>query len=230
MTIAYPASSNSLDIDGVYPPQHDSQLLIDCLEKTELAPGRRVLDFCTGSGVVAIAAAELGAASVIALDICPRAVRCSQGNAVYAGVDIDVSEGSCSSALDYAPFDLIVSNPPYVPTPPAGDTDVIPITAGPARAWDAGVDGRLVLDQLCESAAGLLDAGGSLLLVQSALSGVEKSLNLLRSTGLDAEVIASQVIPFGPVLSARAGWLTVTGQIKRGCRTEELVVIRADKP
>lgn len=188
------------------------------------------MDFCTGSGVVAIAAAELGAASVIALDICPRAVRCSQGNAVYAGVDIDVCEGSSSSALDYAPFDLIVSNPPYVPTPPAGDTDVIPITAGPARAWDAGVDGRLVLDPLCESAAGLLDAGGSVLLVQSALSGVEKSLNSLRSTGLEAEVIAYQLIPFGPVLSARAGWLTVTGQIKRGCRTEELVVIRADKP
>ena len=76
-------TSNSLDIDSVYPPQHDSQLLIDSLEKTELTPGRRVLDFCTGSGVIAIAAAELGAASVIALDICPRAVRCSQGNAVY---------------------------------------------------------------------------------------------------------------------------------------------------
>ena len=68
-----------------------------------------------------------------------------------------------------------------------------------------------------------------MLLVQSALSGVEKSLNSLRSTGLEAEIIASRVIPFGPVLSARAGWLTVTGQIKRGCRTEELVVIRADK-
>jgi release factor glutamine methyltransferase len=47
---------------------------------------------------------------------------------------------------------------------------------------------------------------------------------------LEAEVVAYQVIPFGPVLSARAGWLTATGQIKRGCRTEELVVIRADKP
>jgi release factor glutamine methyltransferase len=69
-----------------------------------------------------------------------------------------------------------------------------------------------------------------MLLVQSALSGVEKSLNSLRATGLEAEVIAHQAIPFGPVLSARAGWLTVTGQIKRGCRTEELVVIRADKP
>jgi release factor glutamine methyltransferase len=123
-----------------------------------------------------------------------------------------------------------VSNPPYVPTPRTGDTDVIPLTAGPARAWNAGVDGRMVLDPLCESAAGLLDVGGSLLMVQSTLAGVDKSLESLRSTGLNAEVVAAHTIPFGPVLSARAGWLEVTGQIERGCRTEELVVIRADKP
>jgi release factor glutamine methyltransferase len=230
VTIAYPVPFDSLNIDGVYPPQHDSQLLIDTLEKTELAQGRRVLDLCTGSGVVAIAAAEFGAASVTAFDICPHAVRCSRGNAVHAGVVIDVREGSCPGALDHAPFDVIVSNPPYVPTPPAGDTEVIPMTAGPARAWNAGVDGRLVLDPLCESAASLLAAGGSMLLVQSTLSGVENSVNALRATGLDAEVIASQLVPFGPVLSARVGWLEVTGMIQKGCRTEELVVIRADKP
>jgi release factor glutamine methyltransferase len=149
---------------------------------------------------------------------------------VHAGVEIEVREGSYSGALDYAPFDVIVSNPPYVPTPPAGDTDVIPMTAGPARAWNAGVDGRLVLDPLCESAASMLTSGGSMLLVQSTLSGVDQSLESLQSTGLDAEVIASQCIPFGPVLSARAGWLEVTGRIQKGCRTEELVVIRADKP
>lgn len=230
MTTAYNAPSKSLDVDGVYPPQQDSQLLIESLRKTGLARGRKVLDVCTGSGVVAIAASECGAASVVAFDICPRAVSCSRGNAVGAGVDVDVREGSWSSALDYAPFDLIVSNPPYVPTPPAGTSNVIPLTAGPSRAWDAGIDGRLVLDPLCESAAGLLDAGGSLLLVHSALAGVDKSLASLRSTGMRAEVIAAQRIPFGPVLSARVGWLEVTGQIKRGCRTEELVVIRADKP
>lgn len=230
MTTAYSDGRNSLDIEGVYPPQHDSQLLIDTLRETGLVRGRRVLDLCTGSGVVAIAAAESDAASVIALDICPRAVSCTRGNAAYAGVSIDVLEGSWSQAMDYAPFDLIVSNPPYVPTPPAGDTDVIPLTAGPARAWNAGIDGRMVIDPLCESVAGMLDVGGTLLMVQSALSGVDKSLESLRSTGLDAEAVAAQTIPFGPVLSARARWLEVTGQIERGCRTEELVVIRADKP
>jgi release factor glutamine methyltransferase len=88
----------------------------------------------------------------------------------------------------------------------------------------------LVLDPLCKSASRLLSAAGSMLLVQSVLSGVETSLITLRSTGLDAEVIASQCVPFGPVLSARAGWLEATGRIQKGCRTEELVVVRADKP
>jgi release factor glutamine methyltransferase len=230
VTIAYTAPRDSLDVDGVSPPQHDSLLLIDILEGAALAQGRRVLDLCTGSGVIAIAAAALGAASVTAFDICPRAVRCSRGNAVHAGVDVDVREGSWAGALDCAPFEVIVSNPPYVPTPPVPDPAVIPLTVGPAWAWDAGIDGRLVLDPLCRSASGLLAAGGSMLLVQSALSGVEKSLDSLRLTGLDAEVIASQWVPFGPVLSARAGWLEATGRIQKGCRTEELVVIRADKP
>jgi release factor glutamine methyltransferase len=78
--------------------------------------------------------------------------------------------------------------------------------------------------------ARLLCDGGSLLLVQSAFAGVRRSLDLLRATGLDAKVIASQRIPFGPVLSARAEWMERTGRVRRGCREEELVVIRADKP
>lgn len=230
MTVTFPAPSDSLDFNGVYPPQTDSMLLIDTLQRTELATGRRLLDLCTGSGVVAIAAAALGAASVTAFDICPHAVRYSRANAIHAGVEIDVREGPWTCALDCAPFDVIVSNPPYVPTPPGGDVELIPQFAGPAWAWNAGLDGRMVLDPLCSSASGLLADGGSMLLVQSALAGVEHSLDALRSTGLNARVIASQWIPFGPVLSARAGWLEVTGQIESGCRTEKLVVIRADKP
>jgi release factor glutamine methyltransferase len=229
LTIAFCPPSDSLDVDGVYPPQHDSLLLIDALHRAELAFGRRVLDLCTGSGVVAIAAAAMGAASVTAFDICPQAVRCSRGNATGAGVDVDVHQGSWAAALDLAPFDLVVANPPYVPTPSGGSRVVMPSSAGPARAWDAGLDGRTVLDPLCGSAAGLLTEGGRMLVVHSALAGVGRSLELLRSSGLDARVLASQRIPFGPVLAARADWLELTGMIEAGCRTEELVVIQADK-
>ena len=230
MTTTYPARGESLVAERVYQPQYDSYLLVDTMRRTGLIPRRRVLDLCTGSGFVAIAAAEMGCASVTAFDICPHAVSFSRGNAAGAGVDVDVRQGSWVKALDHGPFDVVVSNPPYVPTPPVDDTDAIPSVAGPSWAWNAGADGRLVLDPLCESAPKLLHDGGSLLLVHSALAGVRQTLDTLRSAGMSADVVARQFIPFGPVLTKRADWLEATGQITRGCRQEELVVIRADKP
>ncbi len=133
-------------------------------------------------------------------------------------------------ALACAPFDLVLSNPPYVPTPPDGVGDSLPPQAGPSWAWNAGSDGRLVLDPLCKAASKLLCKGGSMLLVQSAFADVGRTLDALRAGGLAADVVASQWIPFGPVLSARAKWLEDTGRIRRGCREEELVVVRGDKP
>jgi release factor glutamine methyltransferase len=205
-------------------------LLVRAMQHSGLISGRRVLDLCTGSGFVALAAAEMGCASVTAFDICPHAVHSTLGNAAMAGVDIDVREGSWIAALRCAPFDVVVSNPPYVPTPLEADIEAVSPGLGPSWAWNAGPNGRLVLDPLCASASNLLSDSGSLLLVQSALAGVQRSLDCLRSTGLDAEVVASEWIPFGPVLSERADWLEEIGLLRRGCREEELVVIRADKP
>jgi len=213
---------------GVYVPQQDSHLLIDAMADTGLAGRRRVLDLCTGSGVVAIAAAELGADSVTAFDICPRAVRCSRANARAAGADVQVRHGPWSGALACEPFDLVVSNPPYVPSPLGGGP--IPAAGGPEWSWNGGVDGRIILDPLCRTAGTLLRRGGSLLLVQSVLADIGRSLRMLRHSGLQADIVADRWIPFGPVLSARAGWLERTGRMPRGCREEQLVVIRADKP
>ncbi len=199
------------------------------MQYSGLIPGRRVLDLFTGSGFVAIAAAEMGCASVTAFDICPHAVNSTQGNAIVAAVDIDVREGSWIGALSCAPFEVVVANPPYVPTPPQDDIDMVSPGVGPSWAWNAGTDGRRVLDPLCASAANLLCDGGSMLLVQSALAGIYRSLDYLRSTGLDAEIVASERIPFGPVLTQRASWLEEIGLVPPGCREEELLVIRADK-
>jgi release factor glutamine methyltransferase len=216
--------------EGVYAPQEDSRLLIDVMEKTGLAMGRRVADLCTGSGVVAVTAAQQGASAVTAFDICARAVRCARVNAVCAAVDVDVHLGSWARAVEFAPFDLIVCNPPYVPYDPNAYSPLLPSTIEPARAWDAGYDGRLVLDPLCGTVSDLLAHGGSLLLVQSEFADPRRTLAALSSAGLDAEVIAWQWIPFGPVLTSRAEWLEEIGRLDPGRREEELLVIRADKP
>ncbi|WP_055405864.1 HemK2/MTQ2 family protein methyltransferase, partial [Mycobacterium sp. UM_11] len=209
MTTTYPGPAVSA-VANVYQPQEDSRLLVEVMWESGLISGRRVLDLCTGSGFVAIAAAEMGGEDVTAFDICPNAVGCSRGNAAAAGVNVDVRKGTWSDALDCAPFDVVVSNPPYVPTPPGGDTEHISPSAGPSWAWNAGVDGRTVLDPLCEAAPKLLCDGGSLLLVHSALAGVQQSLDSLKWAGMDAEVVASKWIPFGPVMTARATWLELS--------------------
>jgi release factor glutamine methyltransferase len=216
--------------EGVYTPQADSQLLIDVMEKTGLARGHRVADLCTGSGVAVIAAYEQGATEVTAFDICPHAVHCARINAAAAGFDVAVHLGSWARAIEFGPYDLIVCNPPYVPHDSSVDGVALPADLGPSVAWDAGYDGRQVLEPLAAAAKDLLADGGTLLLVQSEFAVPRQTLAGLASSGLDAEVIAWQWIPFGPVLSSRAQWLEETGRLEPGRREEELLVIRADKP
>jgi release factor glutamine methyltransferase len=86
-----------------------------------------------------------------------------------------------------------------------------------------------VLNPLCDSAPELLAAGGTILIVQSELADTEQSLRRLRGGGLRAEVVLSQLIPFGPVLRARASWMESIGMLPVGRREEEIVVIRAEK-
>lgn len=232
MTTAYPYEGDSRLVtmvpDGVYAPREDSRLLVETMDKTALALGSRVADLCTGSGVAAINAAAQGASRVAAFDICPKAVRCARTNADIAGVTVDVHLGSWARAAEFAPFDLVVCNPPYVPHNP--ESSPLPSALGPARAWDAGSDGRLVLDPLCEAVPGLLADGGSLLLVQSEFADPRKTLEALSAAGLDADIVAWEWIPFGPVLNQRAEWLEEQGLLQPGRREEELLVIRADKP
>lgn len=229
MTTAYNDWDAPAVAEGVYAPQEDSQLLIDIMDKTGLAVGRRVADLCTGSGVVAIAAADQGAAEVTAFDISPRAAHFARQQVSRAGVDVSVHLGSWARAAEFGPYDLVVCNPPYLPHDPSIEEPELPSHIGPPRAWDAGYDGRLVLDPLCASIRDLLAPGGTMLLVQSEFASPRQTLAALAGSGLDAEILAYQWIPFGPVLSARAQWLEDTGRLDPGRREEELVVIRADK-
>jgi release factor glutamine methyltransferase len=225
LTIAVPGLCESVVADvGVYAPQEDSWLLIETMQRTTPVEGRRVLDLCTGSGVLAVAAAQLGAADVTALDICPRAVQCSRNNASAAGVTIDARQGTLSDALVEPRFDVVLCNPPYVPVTPA-----IAAPVGPAQAWDAGNDGRLVLDPLCTAAPRLLADRGTILIVQSEFADVNRTVDMLKGGGLDAEVVLWQWIRFGPVLMSRANWLEETGLLDIGRRAERLAVVQAEK-
>lgn len=84
-----------------------------CLEALEehLSRGARVLDLGTGSGILAIAAAKLGASAVLALDTDPLAVKIAKENVQANGVSktVEVKEGSLEMARGSL-FDMIVVN------------------------------------------------------------------------------------------------------------------------
>lgn len=211
---------------GVYGPQGDSRLLHDALRKASVPVGARVLDVCTGTGLIAVEAARLGARQVQAVDTCYRAVLNARCNARLHRLPVRVEHGDFrSSRATERRYDVVTANPPYVPGPASADAE-----RGRARAWNAGPDGRRYLDLLCAMAPRLLTADGMMLLVHSTLCGPQRTLRLLGEAGLKASVVARRWQPFGPVLTARAGWLTEQGMIDPGQTEEELVVIRADRP
>lgn len=206
---------------GVYRPQGDTRLLASCVRRERLDASGRVLDLCTGTGAVALVAARTGA-RVTAVDVSARAVATAWVNARLHRRRIRLHRGDLLAPVADGRFDLITANPPYVPVDPAAGAG----GRGAALAWDAGPDGRLVLDRICRTAPGLLAAGGVLLLVQSALADVPATLALLRGAGLRVEVAARRRQAFGPVMIARAGLFERRGLIRPGEREEELVVVR----
>ncbi|MCK9250634.1 MAG: methyltransferase [Solirubrobacteraceae bacterium] len=223
LDLAPPTAARLHVLPGVYRPAEDTWLLARALER-EALDGADVLDLCTGSGAIAVAAAGAGA-RVSAVDLSRRAVLCARLNLRRRGARGRVRRGRLFDAAPRGPFDVITANPPYVPTGSRGGPP-----RGRSRAWDAGRDGRDVLDRICDEAPGRLRPGGRLLVVQSALADASRTVARLRRAGLDASIDARARIPFGPVLREREATLRRCGLLDPHERDEEIVVVRGRRP
>ncbi|MFC5959622.1 HemK2/MTQ2 family protein methyltransferase [Streptomyces pratens] len=215
---------NLWTLPGVYAPQADTHLLAQALHTEGVTADTDVLDVCTGSGALAVLAARTGA-RVTATDISWRAVMTARMNALRAGHRVRVRRGDLTGPVARQRFDVVVSNPPYVPAPHAHR----PRRHRPAVAWDAGRGGRQAVDRICAHARDVLRPHGVLLMVHSGLCGVEETLRQLTDSGLRCSVADRSYVPFGPVLTERLPWLRAQGLIGAGEDKEELVVIRAER-
>ncbi len=208
---------------GVYRPQADTHFVAALLRHEGLTLDRHVLDLCSGTGALAIAAAEGGAATVTAVDLSFRSTIATWVNTRRRGCPIRVHHGDLYAPVRGQLFDVIITNPPYVPAP----TDELPRHRA-ARCWDAGPDGRALIDRICAGAPAALSATGTLALVQSEVTGVDETMHKLRTVGLRPHVAARMRNPFGPVLRARAPMLRERGLLG-GRNDEELVLIVAER-
>jgi release factor glutamine methyltransferase len=209
-----------MTLPGVFRPRPDSWMLARHL-RAQLRPGASVLDVCTGSGAIAVAAALGGAGAVTAVDVSRRAVLTARINARLNGVRVRALRGDLFAPVAGERFDFVVSNPPYLPA----EGDALP-SRGPARAIDAGTDGRVLLDRVCAGAAAHLNPGGCVMLVHSGVIGLEPTVAALEASGLSIDVLERRRGPLGPLLAARAPMLEARGMLAPGEREEEIVVVR----
>ena len=127
----------------------------------------RILELGTGSGAIAVAlASELPQAEIVATEIAPAALQIARRNASRNGVSnaIRFLQGDLFTALDQElekEFDLIVSNPPYIPRGEIVHLEAEVSRWEPRAALDGGVDGLDFYRRIIEEAPGYLRQGGA---------------------------------------------------------------------
>ncbi len=152
--------------------------LASVLDHQRIPPGSQVLELGTGSGIIAIAAAQL-TQHITAVDINPEAVRCARINAQTNGVSdrIDVRLGDLFEPVQDERFDTILFNPPFYRGEPKDMLD---------HAWRS----TDVAERFACEVPQHLNPGGQALVVLSTDGEQERFLETFRRHGLRIEVIA----------------------------------------
>lgn len=122
-----------------------------------------VLDLCTGSGAIAVAVAKNTAAKVCASDISEGALQVARANALNVGADIAFLKSDLFDGIE-GRFDVIVSNPPYIPTADIATLDEKVKGFEPMLALDGGDDGLKFYRRIVGGLDAHLADGGVLLL------------------------------------------------------------------
>jgi release factor glutamine methyltransferase len=155
--------------DQVYEPAEDTFLLRDAAI-AEVRPDDRVLEVGCGSG--AVSAALIGRAErVVATDINPHAVRAARGRGVET-VRTDLMAGV------RGPFDLVLFNPPYLPTQPEERID-----DWLEYALDGGPTGRATIERFAADVGRVLAPFGRVLLLVSSLTDPDEVRRLFAGLG-----------------------------------------------
>jgi release factor glutamine methyltransferase len=152
-----------------------------------------VLDVGCGCGIPTLAAARAGASRVVGIDIMAHNVELTRVNVRRANLQQRVSalqgswEDLCDGRLDAGTFDLVVANPPYVPS-------------GLGIVVDGGPTGTRMIDSIIDH----LPADSGLALLFGSISDPLGVLDRLARRGLALRELLVQSVPFGRYTSRPA--------------------------
>lgn len=148
---------------GVLIPRPETELLVQAaLDYFEGAQGTvRALEVGTGTGCIACSLAKEAGMEVLATDISDDAVACATRNVSALGLDdlVEIRKADCVEGVE-GTFDLLISNPPYIPT---AVMETLPHEVSgfePHLALDGGADGLEFFDRLVNEGLVLVREGG----------------------------------------------------------------------
>ncbi|MBC7085571.1 MAG: methyltransferase [Methanomethylovorans sp.] len=179
-------------VNDVYEPGDDSFLLADAA-LDYVNNGMNILEIGTGTGFVSAVIKANFEVNLLATDINPHAVKCAYENGVPT---IQADMFSAFKPLNN--FDMIIFNPPYLPTT---EDDKIPGWLN--YAFDGGIDGTDSIRLFLQNVRSHLCYMGTLLLIISSLNDIKIINWLMRDSGLETEIVAKKKCFFEELLVLR---------------------------
>lgn len=144
-------------------PRQDTEILVEEVLK-ELKPGMRVLDVCTGSGCILLSLLSYCRGTTgVGTDISPEALRVAACNRERLGLEAELVQGDLFSEVRGS-FDVIVSNPPYIPSGEIPKLMDEVRLHEPVLALDGHEDGLYFYRKIAEESRTFLKKGGRLCL------------------------------------------------------------------
>jgi release factor glutamine methyltransferase len=172
-------------------PRHDTETLLEECIKRGIGAGS-ILDIGVGSGCIAVALAKmLPGARIFGVEQSAAAMELAERNAARHNVSINLFTGSMFEPFECQRFDLIVSNPPYIPT---GDIDSLQPEVRdhePREALDGGKDGLDFYRAIIPTATDHLNPGGWLLF-ELGIGQAERVLGLFTASGRFSELFTAK--------------------------------------
>ncbi|MDY0301357.1 MAG: peptide chain release factor N(5)-glutamine methyltransferase [Trichlorobacter sp.] len=149
-------------------PRTDTETLVE-QAVSKISDTATILDVGTGSGCIAISLAKrLPKANITALDISDKALAVAKQNARFHQVEVEFLQGNLFEPVANRCFNLIISNPPYIPAEELAQLQPEVRNFEPKQALDGGADGFEIYRLLLANASKHLHENGWLLLEAGA--------------------------------------------------------------
>ena len=194
-------------------PRPETELLVEAaLERTRsmFKSGLKILDIGTGSGAIAVCLAkELREAQISAVDISNAALQVARANAERHGVAdrIRFAQGDlfAPAAEERESFDLIVTNPPYIPSADLAELAPEIRAWEPIAALDGGADGLDIYRRIVNECRGYLAAEGHLLLEIGDVMAQAVGQMIANAGGFETGVLLRDYAGKDRVIATRKG-------------------------